>query len=184
MIYTVADFSSLPPRAMHLRMNVHDKIRWLMSRKGWKQAELASALKVSQPTVNRWLAGADPRGETRERIDDLFYSIVGEFETIDGVLDDVMEDMGLEAGSRRRKFGLRRCAAKVLLLSAKSRSSATLAPVAKSRRLLVRAQRQPMRLAIHRPEPSQEWCAADQCSRHMRMGRCYIGRPSFHRRRW
>lgn len=48
-----------------------------MDAKGWTQGQLAEELGVSQPTVNRWLSGADPRGETRDRLNSLYEKTMG-----------------------------------------------------------------------------------------------------------
>jgi SOS-response transcriptional repressor LexA len=48
-------------------MNIADIVRQLLA-SGIKQDDLARELKVTQPTVSRWLAGADPRGSKREQL--------------------------------------------------------------------------------------------------------------------
>ena len=119
MIYTTADFSLCRPPFIGRAMKVIDKIRWIMSRQDWNQAELAEALGVSQPSVNRWLSGSDPRGETREKIDELFYDLsmanTEHITSIGDAVDDVMDDMEMGPGSpiaeklrieRLRKAGL------------------------------------------------------------------------------
>ncbi|MGJ4857037.1 LexA family protein [Labrys sp. La1] len=40
----------------------------IMDMKGWKQDELARQLGVSQPSISRWMKGADPRGAARDKI--------------------------------------------------------------------------------------------------------------------
>lgn len=59
------------------RMNVQDKIRAILHITGWTQAQLAEELKVTQPTVNRWLRGTEPEGHRRDDINDLFQNIEG-----------------------------------------------------------------------------------------------------------
>ncbi|MGV2099018.1 S24 family peptidase [Rhizobium sp. 21-4511-3d] len=47
---------------------IPDKIRAIMAASGWKQMQLAEHFGVSQSTVNRWLAGAEPEGHRRDAI--------------------------------------------------------------------------------------------------------------------
>jgi phage repressor protein C with HTH and peptisase S24 domain len=71
-MYTAAYFS-FDPLAHNLpRMKIAAKVQRIMDANGWTQVRLAEELGVSQPTVNRWLGGADPRGETRDRLNGLF----------------------------------------------------------------------------------------------------------------
>jgi len=51
-------------------MNPVDVVRALLQ-SGLKQNKIADELGVTQATVSRWLAGSDPRGETRDKIIDL-----------------------------------------------------------------------------------------------------------------
>lgn len=51
-------------------MNVPDLVRQLLA-SGIKQEDLAKELRVTQPTVSRWLKGADPRGRHRDKIIDI-----------------------------------------------------------------------------------------------------------------
>lgn len=44
------------------------EIRALLQARGWRQAELAEAAGVSQPTVSRWLAGQVPDPAAQERL--------------------------------------------------------------------------------------------------------------------
>lgn len=46
---------------------VADILRQLEAQ-GLTQAELADALKVSQPTISRWTTGSEPRGDNRDRL--------------------------------------------------------------------------------------------------------------------
>lgn len=50
-----------------MAMHIKAVIEKLLGDEG-NQQELADALRVSQPTVSRWLSGSDPRGETRDKI--------------------------------------------------------------------------------------------------------------------
>lgn len=49
-------------------MDIPALVQQLLISFGDKQETLAEALKVSQPTISRWLAGADPKGEHRDRL--------------------------------------------------------------------------------------------------------------------
>lgn len=53
------------------------KVRAILKEPGWTQVKLASALGVSQSTVNRWLNGSEPEGKSRDAINDLHDSIFG-----------------------------------------------------------------------------------------------------------
>ena len=53
-------------------MQMADKIRALLKLDHWNQEKLASAFKVSQSTVHRWLNGSDPRGSYRDAINALY----------------------------------------------------------------------------------------------------------------
>ncbi|KQZ49745.1 hypothetical protein ASD54_12465 [Rhizobium sp. Root149] len=53
-------------------VTIPDKIRAIMKASGWKQMQLADHLGVSQSTVNRWLAGAEPEGHRRDAINDAY----------------------------------------------------------------------------------------------------------------
>ena len=75
-MYTPAYFSFDPLAHNLARMKIAEKTQAIMDAKDWTQGELAEALAVSQPTVNRWLGGADPRGETRDRLNALYDQVV------------------------------------------------------------------------------------------------------------
>ena len=49
-----------------------EKIRALMNRLNVKQGPMAELLDTSQPNVNRWLAGSEPTGSVRDRINNLY----------------------------------------------------------------------------------------------------------------
>ena len=48
--------------------NPRDLVRQMLAQHGGKQEDLAEKLKVSQPTISRWLKGAEPRGPTWQKI--------------------------------------------------------------------------------------------------------------------
>ena len=56
---------------------IEEKLRFIMKEKGWRQTDLAERLSVTQAAVSRWFAGADPRGEQRDKINEIYNSIVG-----------------------------------------------------------------------------------------------------------
>lgn len=59
-------------------MTIEEKIRAIIKATGWKQQRLAEYFEVSQSTVNRWLAGAEPEGHRRDAINVAFDSLVDE----------------------------------------------------------------------------------------------------------
>lgn len=62
-------------------MRVIEKLQRILSEPDARRTQewLASQLGVSQPTVNRWLGrGADPRGENRDRINELYDRLYSE----------------------------------------------------------------------------------------------------------
>lgn len=56
-------------------MKMADKIRAILKKAEITQGELAAKLEVSQPTVHRWLKGAEPEGHRRDAINDLYKSL-------------------------------------------------------------------------------------------------------------
>lgn len=48
-----------------------------MKATGWRQTDLAERLSVTQAAVSRWFAGADPRGEQRDKINEIYNEITG-----------------------------------------------------------------------------------------------------------
>lgn len=42
---------------------------------GWKQEEIAERLKISQPTISRWLKGADVKGKNRDNLRRLYFQV-------------------------------------------------------------------------------------------------------------
>ncbi|MEH3108930.1 MAG: XRE family transcriptional regulator [Agrobacterium cavarae] len=55
---------------------IPEKIRAIMKSTGMKQMQLAERLEVSQSTVNRWLAGAEPEGHRRDAINEMYDQVV------------------------------------------------------------------------------------------------------------
>jgi transcriptional regulator with XRE-family HTH domain len=74
-MYASANFSDYAPAYMFPVMDVREKLTWLIDTNAWTQTELADRLGTTQPTVNRWLNGADPRGSTREKINELYEAV-------------------------------------------------------------------------------------------------------------
>jgi phage repressor protein C with HTH and peptisase S24 domain len=57
---------------------IEQKLRAIMDATGMKQMELAEYFKVSQSTVNRWLAGSEPEGHRRDAINDAYERLIDE----------------------------------------------------------------------------------------------------------
>ncbi|AEH88163.1 hypothetical protein Mesop_3721 [Mesorhizobium opportunistum WSM2075] len=74
--YAHADFSLSAARGSVRAMKIEEKIRAIMATTDWKQQKLAELLEVGQSTVNRWLAGSEPRGDRRDRINALYSQVV------------------------------------------------------------------------------------------------------------
>jgi transcriptional regulator with XRE-family HTH domain len=74
--YAHADFPSARQRGSVRTMKMDQKVRAIRRATGWQQQKLADHFKVSQSTVNRWLAGADPRGEHRDQINAAYDELV------------------------------------------------------------------------------------------------------------
>lgn len=55
---------------------IPEKIRAIMKSTGMKQMQLAERMEVSQSTVNRWLAGAEPEGHRRDAINEMYDQVV------------------------------------------------------------------------------------------------------------
>ncbi|WP_410052824.1 XRE family transcriptional regulator [Bradyrhizobium sp. SZCCHNRI1058] len=49
-------------------MKISDLIQGLLSVRQWTQEDLAEAVGTKQNNVSRWIAGVEPRGQTRDRI--------------------------------------------------------------------------------------------------------------------
>lgn len=52
-------------------MDVKPLIRAILDSTGWQQHELAARLKVKQPTISRWMSGAEPRYDKIRKIEAL-----------------------------------------------------------------------------------------------------------------
>lgn len=59
-------------------ITIPDKLRAIMTSTGKKQTQLAEFFEVSQSTVNRWLAGAEPEGHRRDAINEAYQQLVDE----------------------------------------------------------------------------------------------------------
>jgi len=59
-------------------MDIPGKLRAIMRQTDKNQGELADALKVTQPTVHRWLKGSEPDGHRRDMINDMYERVFGE----------------------------------------------------------------------------------------------------------
>lgn len=59
------------------KRKIDEKLSFIMKATGWRQTDLAERLAVTQAAVSRWFAGADPRGEQRDRINEIYNEITG-----------------------------------------------------------------------------------------------------------
>lgn len=75
--YAHTNFTSDMRSPIHNRMSIEQKIRFIQQKTGWTQSRLAEELGTTQPTVNRWLKGAEPEGPRRDAINDLYDEIYG-----------------------------------------------------------------------------------------------------------
>jgi len=55
---------------------IPEKLRAIMDAKSWKQMHMAEHFSVSQSTVNRWLAGAEPEGQRRDAINEAYEQLI------------------------------------------------------------------------------------------------------------
>ena len=62
------------------KRKIDEKLSFIMEATGWRQADLAEKLSVAQASVSRWFAGADPRGEHRDKITEIYNAITGKSE--------------------------------------------------------------------------------------------------------
>jgi len=77
---------------------IPQKLRAIMDASGMKQMQLAEHFDVSQSTVNRWLAGAEPEGHRRDAINEAYERLIDEApSTITGGIVPVMGFIGAGA---------------------------------------------------------------------------------------
>lgn len=62
------------------KRKIDEKLSFIMEATGWRQADLAEKLSVTQACISRWFAGADPRGEHRDKITEIYNAITGKSE--------------------------------------------------------------------------------------------------------
>ncbi|OLY47456.1 XRE family transcriptional regulator [Bartonella apis] len=62
------------------KRKIDEKLSFIMEATGWRQADLAEKLSVTQACISRWFSGADPRGEHRDKITEIFNAITGKTE--------------------------------------------------------------------------------------------------------
>ena len=62
------------------KRKIDEKLNFIMEATGWRQADLAEKLSVTQACVSRWFSGADPRGEHRDKITEIYNAITGKME--------------------------------------------------------------------------------------------------------
>ena len=62
------------------KRKIDEKLSFIVEATGWRQADLAEKLSVAQASVSRWFAGADPRGEHRDKITEIYNAITGKSE--------------------------------------------------------------------------------------------------------
>ena len=62
------------------KRKIDEKLSFIMEATGWRQADLAEKLSVTQACISRWFSGADPRGEHRDKINEIFNAISGKTE--------------------------------------------------------------------------------------------------------
>ena len=62
------------------KRKIDEKLSFIMEATGWRQADLAEKLSVTQACISRWFSGADPRGEHRDKITEIYNAITGKSE--------------------------------------------------------------------------------------------------------
>ena len=62
------------------KRKIDEKLSFIMEATGWRQADLAEKLSVTQACISRWFSGADPRGEHRDKITEIYNAITGKME--------------------------------------------------------------------------------------------------------
>lgn len=60
--------AAFPAPIYNCGMQIPKMLSEIMEATGWKQGELANRLGTTQPTLSRWMHGADPRGKHRDDI--------------------------------------------------------------------------------------------------------------------
>ena len=59
------------------KRKIDEKLSFIMKATGWRQNDLAERLSVAQASVSRWFSGSDPRGEQRDKINEIYNEITG-----------------------------------------------------------------------------------------------------------
>lgn len=59
------------------KRKIDEKLSFIMKATGWRQTDLAERLSVAQASVSRWFSGSDPRGEQRDKINEIYNEITG-----------------------------------------------------------------------------------------------------------
>lgn len=62
------------------KRKIDEKLNFIMEATGWRQADLAEKLSVTQACISRWFSGADPRGEQYDQINEIYNAITGKKE--------------------------------------------------------------------------------------------------------
>ncbi len=62
------------------KRQIDEKLNFIMEATGWRQKDLAEKLSVTQACISRWFSGADPRGEHRDKITEIYNAITGKRE--------------------------------------------------------------------------------------------------------
>ena len=57
------------------KRKIDEKLNFIMKATGWRQNDLAERLSVAQASVSRWFSGSDPRGEQRDKINEIYNEI-------------------------------------------------------------------------------------------------------------
>lgn len=71
-------------------ISIQEKLRAIMKATGKKQMLIAEQFNVSQSTVNRWLAGAEPEGHRRDAINEAYEAIGLDSREADKALDPLI----------------------------------------------------------------------------------------------
>lgn len=54
---------------------IEETLRFIKKETGWRQAEFAEKLGVTQASVSRWFSGSDPRGKVHDSINELYVQL-------------------------------------------------------------------------------------------------------------